>query len=97
MACNIIGTLFLELGFPFLVWDRRWRWMAICGAVMLHTGIALFMGLTTFSLMMLCMLASFVPPEVMREQITSLSSRIAGLFARKAEAAVNPRDLVLTR
>jgi hypothetical protein len=32
---------------------------------MLHTGIALFMGLNTFSMMMIAMVLSFVPPEAL--------------------------------
>jgi hypothetical protein len=97
MAFNIVGTLFLELGFPFLVWDMRWRWAAICGAVLLHTGIALFMGLTSFSLIMLCMLCSFIPPEVVREQVNRLCEFAGRLLTRKADAEAASRDLVLTR
>jgi hypothetical protein len=96
MALNILTTLFLEIGFPFLVWDPRWRWAMICGSVMLHTGIALFMGLTTFSLIMICMVSSFIPPEVIRQLATGLSERFATLFARKT-AGAHPGDLVLSR
>jgi len=35
----------------------------ISAAVLLHLGIAIFMGLVTFSLMMLVAVSSFVPPE----------------------------------
>jgi hypothetical protein len=57
-------TLVFEISFPFIVWNRRLRWLAIVGAVLLHTGIALCMGLVTFSLVMLTGVLSFVPAAV---------------------------------
>jgi hypothetical protein len=97
MTCSIIATLMLEVGLPFLIWDRRWRWACICGSVMLHTGIAIFMGLTTFSLMMLCMVSSFIPPEVIRQQAAKFSERLSRVLAGKGEAANAPGELVLSR
>jgi hypothetical protein len=55
-------TLALELGLPFLIWYPRWRGLMIAGAVVLHTGIALTTGLTAFSLLMIVLVASFLPP-----------------------------------
>ncbi len=66
LSSSAVFTLLLELGFPFLVWSRRLRPYMLCGAVMLHTGIAVIMGLGTFSLMMLCLLLAFVPGEAIR-------------------------------
>jgi len=66
LSSSAVFTLLLELGFPFLVWNRRLRPYMMCGAVMLHTGIAVIMGLGTFSLMMLCLLLAFVPGEAIR-------------------------------
>ena len=66
MTLGATFTLATELGFPFLVWLRPWRWMMLCMAVMLHTGIAMFMGLNTFSLMMIGLLMSFLPPETVQ-------------------------------
>ncbi|MHB1426433.1 MAG: hypothetical protein ACYC3I_25000, partial [Gemmataceae bacterium] len=70
---GVIGTLFLELGFPFLVWNRHTRWFMVCGAVLFHTMIALLMGLVTFSLMMLALLLAFVPPEAVRLFLQSMA------------------------
>src|SRR5262249_26518986 len=58
-------TLVMEIGFPFLIWVRPLRWMMLALAVMLHTGIAVFMGLNTFSLFMMTMLFAFVPREAL--------------------------------
>jgi hypothetical protein len=63
---GVVFTLSLEIGFPFLVWSSRWRPWMILGAVLLHLGIAMTMGLMTFGLMMLSMLLSFIPPEAVR-------------------------------
>jgi hypothetical protein len=100
MSGGILSTLLLEVGFPFLVWDRRWRWVCVCGSVCMHTGIALIMGLTTFSLMMIVMVSAFIPPEV----IARLLERWRGtgqrwLGARRPPAAApGPKgELVLSR
>jgi hypothetical protein len=71
-------TLALEIGFPFLVWNRRLRWLMVIGSVLLHTGIALFMGLVGFSLMMLALLVSFIPPSAVR-QLLGLADRVPAL------------------
>jgi hypothetical protein len=63
MNVGVAYTLFTEIGFPFLVWNRKMRWFMITLAVLLHTGIALVMGLRTFSLLMYTMLIAFVPQE----------------------------------
>lgn len=70
---TLIGfTLLLEISFPFLVWNMRWRWLMMCGSVMLHTGIGLFMGLGSFSLMMMVMVLSFMPSETMQDVLAWL-------------------------
>jgi hypothetical protein len=96
MAFNIVGTILLEIGLPFLIWNPRCRWALICGSVLLHTGIAVFMGLTTFSLIMICMVSSFIPPEVIKQMAARLSDRVARLLASRREAA-RSRELLLTR
>ncbi|HTU23481.1 MAG TPA: HTTM domain-containing protein [Gemmataceae bacterium] len=77
---GVVGTLFLELGFPFLVWNRRMRWFMVCGSILFHTLIALLMGLVTFSLMMLALLLAFVPPEAVRQTVESYVEQVRQLF-----------------
>lgn len=43
------GTLAFELGFPFLVWSTRTRWLAQAAAVLFHLAIGLTMGLVLFA------------------------------------------------
>lgn len=61
MCLGSYGTIALELSLPYLIWRPKLRWLMICGSAMLHTGIGVIMGLTTFSLFMLCLLLAFVP------------------------------------
>jgi hypothetical protein len=66
MEGGVAFTLFTEIGLPFLIWVPRWRWFMIICSTLLHLGIGLFMGLVCFSLFMLCLLSSFLPPETVR-------------------------------
>jgi uncharacterized membrane protein YphA (DoxX/SURF4 family) len=63
MTGGVAFTLFVEIGLPFLIWLPSWRWVMISGSVIMHVGIALTMGLTTFGMLMLCMVFAFVPVE----------------------------------
>jgi len=59
-------TLFFEIGYPFLIWRPATRWLILGMAIVLHALIGLFMGLKTFSLMMLVMNMAFLKPEEAR-------------------------------
>ena len=87
MNCGAAFTLATEIGFPFLIWLRPWRWVMLTMAVMLHTGIAVFMGLNTFSLMMLGLLLSFVPQETIQWLIG-----LVGRGARHLRLSFNNRS-----
>lgn len=78
MTAGCVFTLFLELAFPFLVWYPRWRWVMMAGAILLHTGIGILMGLTMFSTLMILLVASFLPPEV-AESVRQTCSKAIGL------------------
>lgn len=74
MTSGCVFTVVLETAFPFLVWHRNTRWLMVSGSVLLHLGIALLMGLTVFSLCMMTLVLSFVPPET----IKNLTDRLVG-------------------
>jgi predicted DCC family thiol-disulfide oxidoreductase YuxK len=57
------ATVGLELAFAFLVWGRRTRPWLLGGAVALHLGIAVFMGLWAFSAAMIAGHLAFLRPE----------------------------------
>lgn len=66
-------TIALEIGLPFLIWYPRWRPFVLIGSVILHTGIALTMGMTSFSLLMVIMIAAFLPTASVRRLIDRLT------------------------
>ena len=47
-------------------WIPRVRPYALIAAILLHTGIATFMGLTVFSMFMMVLLMAYIPPSVVR-------------------------------
>jgi hypothetical protein len=79
---GVVFTLVLEIGFPVFIWSPRFRWLCVAGAALLHTGIALIMGLTGFGVMMLALVASFVPNETVRRLLGITVDRVPGLAAR---------------
>lgn len=82
-----VFTLVFEISFPFLVFNPRFRWVMIVAAVLLHTGITIFMGLTMFSLFMMALLLSFVPVGAVYRLIHAL-----GRNARQLAVCFDPRD-----
>jgi hypothetical protein len=63
-----IFTLILEVSLPFFVWTRL-RPLAVCGSIMLHTGIAMMMGLSVFALYMMALLLAYIPGRLIREKV----------------------------
>jgi hypothetical protein len=53
VAALTLGTLVLQIGFPFVIWHKVLKYPWIIGAFTFHLAIAYFMGLVLFSLTML--------------------------------------------
>ncbi|NOY30592.1 MAG: HTTM domain-containing protein, partial [Planctomycetes bacterium] len=70
-------TVFWELFYCCLVWNRFSRPLVLWAAVAIHSGIALFMGMITFGLAMLIANASFLQPATIRRWVDPLAGRIA--------------------
>ena len=66
MSAGVVFTLVVEIGLPFLIWRPRLRPYVLIAAIMLHVGIATFMGLTVFSIFMMVLLMAYIPPTVVR-------------------------------
>jgi hypothetical protein len=97
MTMGTLFTLAFEIGFPFLIWRPGTRWVVIGMAVTLHGGIGLFMGLKTFSMMMLTMVLSFVPPEVLHRWLRALGRGPTGLrllFSGQTPGSLRAASLV---
>src|SRR5207249_10320194 len=58
-----------EVSFCVLVWPRLTRPLVLTGAVLVHLGIALCLGMITFGLIMLVGCLSFVPPRLLHELV----------------------------
>jgi hypothetical protein len=101
MNFSTFFTLFTELGFTFLVWNKRWRWFMVSCSILLHLGIGLSMGLVTFSLIMLTMVVVFVPPEVVRAVLAKAAEQGRRLFQSPRRRATRPttraEELALTQ
>ena len=65
-------TVFWETFYPFLVWNRITRPIALALAVIVHGGIALFLGMPTFGLAMLIGNAAFIAPETVEATVKLL-------------------------
>lgn len=79
-------TVYWEVYYPVLIWPRALRpWMLVI-AVPLHLGIALFMGMITFGLIMLVGNLAFVPPSAVRSTVSWLF-RLASPRTPVAQAA----------
>jgi hypothetical protein len=67
-AGTVAFTFVVEIGLPFLVWTRL-RPYVVMGGFLLHAGIAVFMGLWIFSLLMMTLLLCYLPGVAIRERI----------------------------
>jgi hypothetical protein len=67
-AFTVIFTFIMEIGLPFLIWTRL-RPIMFIGACFFHFGIGVFMGLILFGLLMMTLLLSYMPGEVIRKQL----------------------------
>jgi Vitamin K-dependent gamma-carboxylase len=56
-----------EISFCVLIWKPLWRPLVLAGAVALHLGIGLCLGMWTFGLIMLVGCAAFLPNEMVRQ------------------------------
>lgn len=67
-----LASLFWEVSYAFLVWPRLTRPLMLIGAVLLHAGIGLCMGMITFGLIMIIANIAFLPPEMVQRQLHRL-------------------------
>lgn len=93
MTAGVIFTMIVEIGFPFCVWTRLRPWF-VAGAILLHLGIALNMGLIVFSLFMFALLICWMTPESIRRvfcrppaQLPRVSVQFNGRSEQQRKAA----------
>ena len=56
-------TLFWEIAYAFLVWPRWSRPLVLAMALLVHVGIALYLGMITFGFMMIVANLAFIPSQ----------------------------------
>jgi hypothetical protein len=66
-------TVFWELFYCVLVWNKFWRPIVLLLAVLVHGGIALALGMPTFGLVMLIGNMSFLTPRELRAVVDPLA------------------------
>ncbi len=71
---SAVFTLLTEVPFPYLVWTKM-RPVVISAALLLHTGIAVLMGLSVFSLFMFALILCFFPPDIINWMFGSEEDR----------------------
>jgi uncharacterized membrane protein YphA (DoxX/SURF4 family) len=99
MSSSTAFTLFTEISFAFLIWNKKLRPFMVCCSVMMHIGIGLLMGLVVFSLFMLTMVLAFVPPDQIRFFLESLADWVLKRNRTKEArpTAAAKEQLVLSR
>jgi hypothetical protein len=80
-------TLAFEIGYAFLIWRPRMRWIVLSAAIMLHAGIGLFLGLKTFSLMMLVLNMAFLR----KEEVYAIFKFVSRPFTQSSSPAPTPQ------
>lgn len=84
-------TLAFEIAYVFLIWRPSLRWLFLASAILLHGLIGVFMGLATFSLIMLVMNMAFLRKEEAQWLLSWVGMRpkaTAGAVARLPEPTV---------
>jgi hypothetical protein len=82
-------TVFWETFYPVLIWPRLTRPLFLAMAVVVHGGIALFLGMKTFGLVMLIGNLAFVAPEHVEQLVNLLLGKKRG--AEPQAAAPSPQ------
>lgn len=68
-TAGVVLTLFVEVSFAFLIWNRHWRPVLLFLAAVLHGGIGILMGMGAFQAVMLIGDLSFLAPESIRQVV----------------------------
>ncbi len=80
IALSTHVTVFWELSYWALVWNRFTRPLVLWIAVFVHGGIALFMGMITFGVGMIIANLGFLRPETVRRWFDPIAGRFARLL-----------------
>ena len=86
-----------EISFCVLIWKPLWRPVVLAGAVLMHVGIGLCLGMWTFGLIMLVGCASFLSNESVRKLLSTVRLLRSGVendsVLSKSQRARVSRDI----
>jgi hypothetical protein len=89
VALATYGTLAFQMAFPFLMWNHRAKPVIVGVAVTLHTGIAIFLGLISFSATMIaCDIAILSDRQLL--SFSRLCIRLLRSMAPRTSHFLNP-------
>jgi hypothetical protein len=80
-----------EISFCVLIWKPLWRPIVLAGAVALHVGIGLCLGMWTFGLIMLVGCAAFLPNEMIRQLVADALADARKALADRVEPDAKQR------
>ena len=83
-------SLVWEISFCVLIWKPLWRPVVLAGAVLLHVGIGLCLGMWTFGLIMLVGCAAFLPDVWVSRLAAFLPLQNAGAGLSTVHSAARP-------
>lgn len=87
------ATVFFEISFGFLIWNRRLRPVILSFGVLLHLGIGMFLGLWPFGLAMVFSYLCFASPVTVRRLLEPVLSLITPR-ARTLKISRDKRDVL---
>ena len=83
-------TVFMQIGFPFVVFTKRMKYVVLVVLLGMHIGIAVLLGIPVFSLVMIVGDSVFLPDSVWRTAGERVRALVAARARRRAQAAVTP-------
>lgn len=84
-------SIWWEMTYCFLVWPKQTRPIVLALAIPLHLGIAVFLGMITFGLIMLVGNLAFVSPRLVRRVMEYRTYRLPAAEDTAEEPARGPR------
>ena len=87
-------TIFWEISFPFLVWNRTLRPLVLVIGVLMHAGIGLCMGMITFGSIMIFGYLAFVPPARLQRLFGAIGVRLTGEMAPDPDLSLAPHPML---
>ncbi|SMO77144.1 DCC1-like thiol-disulfide oxidoreductase family protein [Melghirimyces algeriensis] len=94
MVLGAYFTVLVQVSFPFLLFNRRTKYVAMAGVISMHVGIAIVMGLISFSATMISiqlLLLTDGEYRMLNSMLRTWRSRIQALIGKKRESSVPPQ------